>query len=415
MFPTRLVVIALTLVVAVPLRAERRSNARESIENVRDQVLLDASDGELQDFSLFQAALIAGGVSSHDEVQELTGQFHRISDEIAFEVKEVTDIAAKLDLLLLRLHERVLTGHYESACSSLHRVLREGNYNCVSATLLYQSVGERCGLTLGSIAAKSHVLCYLSIRPHLYVETTCPDWLSRTLEDCPLHTKKIVQAGRGLSSTQLLGKLYYNLGVAGLEAQQFAESTDLLDAAVLLDPLDTAARENLLAAYNNWSLVECDRKQFQLARSLLFHGLKIDSAYGPLLTNDLHIHQTWVRHLCERGEFFEAVKVLEQGFGRRPQAELFDRGRLAVCQLWAEQHFIQGELAEGWKVLSYSQRYSDSVDRTHEIAVVQAASNELNRLRKSSVASQLLEQALQRYPHDQSVLQMKSNLLKASL
>jgi hypothetical protein len=74
-----------------------------------------------------------------------------------------------------------------------------------------------------------------------------------------------------------------------------------------------------------------------IGRHAVLRGLAIDPEYAPLLANDLHIHQRWIRRLCDVGEYETAAAILEEGYVRRPAAELFQRGRIAARELWAQQ------------------------------------------------------------------------------
>ena len=98
------------------------------------------------------------------------------------ELKTDADGPARLDGLLRQLHERVLIGEYRADYSELPKTLDEGHYNCVTATLLFQAISDRCGIKTAAIAVHSHVLCCVPGQPTLYVETTCRDWRSSTVD-----------------------------------------------------------------------------------------------------------------------------------------------------------------------------------------------------------------------------------------
>jgi len=150
---------------------------------------------------------------------------------------------------------------------------------------------------------------------------------------------------------QLLGKIYYNDGVALLEAGQFAEAVRALRISHQFDAGDRAARDNLLAGLNNWSLAEEDAGRLPLAAELVERGLRLEPTYAPLLANDLHIHQKWALELCDAGRYEEALELLERRHARRPDVRLFDLGRFAVIALWSESLFRGGQFEEAFRVL----------------------------------------------------------------
>jgi tetratricopeptide (TPR) repeat protein len=133
-----------------------------------------------------------------------------------------------------------------------------------------------------------------------------------------------------------VAKIYYNRGTRLLDDDRFAQSVATTKKSLLLDATDTAARNNLCAAYNNWALALCDEGNYADAAAMVVYARGIGPDFTPLASNDLHIHQQWVLHLCESDRFADALAVLERGHRRRPDAELFDQGRDAVRRWWAQ-------------------------------------------------------------------------------
>ena len=355
MLRIRLAVLPIAFLVLASLRgasptSQARPDANLAVRNqprdLSSSLQHDLEDGQLDEFTLFQAVLVAGGVESRPELQQRTTQFNEIRRALANELASITDLPSKLDWLLRRLHERLLTGEYRTDYSELPRTLVDGHYNCVTATILFQALGDGCGIKTIAITTQSHVLCCVPGNTTLYVETTCREWRSAAVDRYPPRVQEQVRDGRNLSSAQLLGKVYYNLGITALESGDFSKAAERFRTASQLDHQDQAARENLLATYNNWALAEFDEGRFLSAKELLLRGLAIDPSYGPLLANDLHIHQQWIKRLCDAGDFSTAIELLEQGFLRRPDSELFDRGRVAVYELWAKQQLdlLQADL-----------------------------------------------------------------------
>jgi tetratricopeptide (TPR) repeat protein len=204
------------------------------------------------------------------------------------------------------------------------------------------------------IATRQHVYVRLGSQHGWEVETTCRKWFDHE-QSTPISHGRDRQARREISQTQLLGKIYYNRAVQQLAEDRYAEAIELLEKSLRLDPDDAPARENLLAAINNWSLAEVRHERFPHAAQLLARGRELDSSYGPFQVNDLHVHQRWILALCRQNRFGEALELLEAGYGRRPEAPVFDEGRLAVYRLWAE-HLLATDPARACEVLAEARR-----------------------------------------------------------
>src|SRR4051812_16211736 len=87
---------------------------------------------------LVREALVAEGASSA-ESDVILRQWRDIVREA--NARSIQRDRRQLAALALELvYERVTTGRYIADCTSLRRAFREGVYNCVSITILYQSL-----------------------------------------------------------------------------------------------------------------------------------------------------------------------------------------------------------------------------------------------------------------------------------
>jgi tetratricopeptide (TPR) repeat protein len=144
--------------------------------------------------------------------------------------------------------------------------------------------------------------------------------------------------------------------VALLADRQFARAVKLLEISRRLDAEDGDARENLLAGLNNWALALIDQERFEEAAELVREGQAIGPGYGPLLANDLHLHHRWLVKLCAERQYPAALRLMEEGHRRRPDAELFSAGLRAVQEEWIDWHLRRGEHQAAAEVARYQQR-----------------------------------------------------------
>ncbi len=318
--------------------------ANPPLETFSEELIADAADGSWDGFTLLEAALAAEGLPPCRDRQRLTQDFGVWKRELQRRVAPLPDPQRRAVAVLDLLHQRILTGRYVAGCHRMSRTIRQGDFNCITATIAYLELARSIDLPVTAIQAPGHVHVRLEIDAELDIESTCPTWKRPAL---PAAAKaevasraapvpSAVPPGRILSDVALVGKVYYNRGIELLEKGRFPESVAATRTALRLDPDDAAAANNLLAAYNNWALDLCERHRYADAAALIVFAHHINPAYPPLAANDLHVHQKWVLDLCERGQFAEALNVLERGYRRRPEAELFDEGRSAVRRWWAE-------------------------------------------------------------------------------
>ena len=406
---------------------------------VERALLEDSQDGKLDSHTLLKASLIAAGDTTSHELSLLELQFDQLRRRINLDGDpsdgdpsdgdnsdgdpsdgDNEDLAdhhvARAKQLLAEMHRVILTGDYEAACSDLRKTIRSGQYNCVTATIVYQILCRTHDVDSQAVAVPAHVFSQLH-DPEVDVQTTCATWLK---PGKGRESASESQNRRMLNDVELVAKIYYNRGVLRLHEGNFAEAVRVLRISLLLDKNDKIADSNLLAAINNWSLAEAREGRYSSASELLSIGRTLDQNYAPLAANDLHIHQKWVQSLCRDGRFRFALVVLDEGMRRRPEAKLFDDGRYIVLRMWAVDAWSAGRLEDGFAVfeddlapgrLPLLQSASWSPERLREVEVTAAttAAAKLVAAGRSATAARLLSQA-QRRLRDERLEKMINHL-----
>ena len=314
------------------------------------KVYKDLMDGQLNDFKLLEAALVINGIEKTERIDALIADLKKRSQSLGSNLPEEEEKRARA--IFDWLHAEMLKGAYQASCSDLAKAIRFGDYNCVTATLLYYWLCERHDVPCHLLAAPSHVLAEIHSLTPSRVETTCKKWF----ELSPENQVNRYASLRVLTEVQFLAKLYYNRGVNQLDERKFSDAIVSFRRSVELDRRDEAARENILAAYNNWALAECDGKNFGFAIKVLEEGIRLDPNYKPFRANDLHIHQKWVIALCRDRKYSRAIDVLQSCFNRRPDAELFAEGRLSVFRDWSNHAMREGRVEEAIEVLNLARK-----------------------------------------------------------
>ncbi|MCI0361653.1 MAG: hypothetical protein L0211_24480 [Planctomycetaceae bacterium] len=290
--PRLLCTIGLALVIAV--LAAARSIASDTTTLLAQRLMADVKDGELGQFDLLSACLIAGGVSDADELDHQR-RLLATAIEGVLACGPLTGTADERALeLLTRLHARVLTGSYSKGATSLSCVVATGDFNCLSASVLFGELCERARIPVEYWSQPGHVYCRLRDSGLRIEPASRPNGAS--VAELARAQSKSPEVGRlqlrVLSPVQLVAKFYYNRGVEQLQRREFEAGIASLRRASQLDPLDADAQANLLAGLNNWALALAEQDQPAAAAALVSRGLAIDPHYAPLIANQ--------RYLAER-------------------------------------------------------------------------------------------------------------------
>lgn len=317
----------------------------EATSTLETRLLDEMGEGRLERFSLLEAGLIASGVDCPDELSRHVDQFTKITYQ-AFLGSQPSgsDAAIMADELLRRLHRLVLIGDYDPFCTEIDRTLATGNFNCVTATILFRYLAQLHGVTVATIGHPDHVFCRIPGSPPITIETTSPQgWIEGEFDgaesgrfDAHRSLDPTVSGQeRMLTDVQLVAKIYYNRAVVLLKANAHAAALPWLLRATGLDPDDARARDNLLACLNNWALEETRSENFVEALRLFEQGREISPNYEPFVHNEIYVYLRWAEHLATERRLPEALQVLDEASQRHPSVSLLDQARTSMAQ-WDE-------------------------------------------------------------------------------
>jgi tetratricopeptide (TPR) repeat protein len=390
----------------------------DEFAETEQRMLADAADDSLDDFSLLEGALIASGVTDRQRVEHYCSEFAKRIEAIATATGDESTIIDNSERVYHFLHSEFLTGEYHSTCTEIDRAFDDGDYNCVTATILYHCICKVRGLSPVAVATNTHVRSRFLVDQVFDVETTCREWFDVVRRDPQSHTVRTQrQVTRPLSDVELLAKIYYNRGVSLLERKSFGKAIAALRISLLLDPADMPTQDNMAAGLNNWALAEADAGNFERAVELVQEGWKQHPDFVPFSSNDVHIHQRWAVSLCEEGCFAEAMRVLRAAYARRPEVALFDRGRLTVLGQWAASLFESGDFESASQLFEEATVWIDDISeisRYRSIAI-QTAVERLTHSSRDDLANRLVRWGLELDPTDPQLQRAASRLTTANL
>lgn len=177
-----------------------------------------------------------------------------------------TDPAARAAELRLFLHANVLRGKYQPTADSVAHALAGGDYNCLSATLIFNVLAQRVGLPVQAVETTAHVQSVLLLPGReQWLETTRPTG----------NVTPPVDVFRRLDDRQLVALIHYNQGVDALAAGRFDLAVVANRRALAHDSDHQPSQANLAAALNNWAVACWRAGDRQQAAVLLSQGLRI--------------------------------------------------------------------------------------------------------------------------------------------
>ena len=327
-------------------------------------LLRDAEDGRWDEIDLFDAALIAEGLTTRERRAPQREKFDRFSAELATLTERETDPLKKTKIVYEYLHDVVLTEKYNLNCSSLVASLETGVFNCVSATALFNCFAARSGLNVAALETTGHAKSRVKFADSfLDLETTCSSWdrlpdkarpYSRPLStgdailqnvsferrdpsadegtttfdaetstpDAPLgysytRTRKPM---REIGDVELVATIYYNVGVDFYQKERFEEAIVAYVKAARLAPNNQTILGNLKATVNNWAIqIAMKDRDFERAILVAEQGLVLDPNFPEYKMNLPIFFHRWVDDLARDNRWDEAKRVEREYLKRFPK------------------------------------------------------------------------------------------------
>jgi tetratricopeptide (TPR) repeat protein len=325
---------------------------RGPLDGLEESLFNDAADGTLDRFSLFESALIAGGVDRPEDLRHYQTLLDRLAEEMQKTGRLNGSARRDAETILRFLHTRVFYGGYSLAATDVRQAFDQGRYNCVSATVLYLCLARQSGLRCCGLEAPGHALCRVFLpEGSMIVETTCPNWFSQSRSISPgtyagskstnamppaqvpgLNAPDFVGSyleisrrpsppaplpegegsskpsppvplpkGEGrfevreVSLIQLVAMIYYNRGVDLLREKCYSEAIAVNAKSLTLDPRNPIAQGNFLASINNSAIALGEEGRYAEAADLLRQGLACNPNYAPFVQNIQYIYHRWTK------------------------------------------------------------------------------------------------------------------------
>ncbi|MBR4103941.1 MAG: tetratricopeptide repeat protein [Thermoguttaceae bacterium] len=339
-------------------------------------LLRDAEDGRWDEIDLFDAALIAEGLTARERRAPQREKFERFAAELATLTERETDPLEKTKIVYGYLHDVVLTEKYNLNCSSLVASLETGVFNCVSATALFNCFAARSGLEVAALETTGHAKSRVKFADSfLDLETTCSSWdrlpdkiraysqprraavgengnddeTTATLQnvsferrvadvdaeagtttfdaetstpDAPLgysytRTRKPM---REIGDVELVATIYYNVGVDFYQKERFEEAIVAYVKAARLAPNNPTILGNLKATLNNWAIqIAMKDRDFERAIQVAEQGLLLDPNFPEYKMNLPIFFHRWVDRLALENRWDEAKRVEREYLKRFPK------------------------------------------------------------------------------------------------
>jgi hypothetical protein len=232
----------------------------------------DISDGQLDDFSRIEAAIIISGADSSTRLQEGFQWFHHLLQDIDEKNLIGFDRIPSAEKLFLYLHTTWLKD-YKLKATMLFDIMEKKEYNCVSATVLYNLLCDEVGLSTEAFETPTHVYTiFTNITQQVMVENTTSMGFN-IMKNLQRYSQYLLQYypqnealkigldrlyayehahGRRINNTELLGLICYNLAIFNTENKNYEKAYDYVELAQLFNEDSRSNRKFEISLYYRW-------------------------------------------------------------------------------------------------------------------------------------------------------------------
>lgn len=243
--------------------------------------------GDLKKCHEPDAILLASGVGDKATRDIYIAKIKLIADISRKVVEGVTTPEGKAHRLAFTLYYTQLKGGFESDQVDIRKLLDEHKFNCVSACVLYNLVGNQVGLKTRAVNAPGHVFLRMG---DLIIEAFRGETMSvsdhqKTVDDLwakagdnwkkTFGNTRVYESG----SLGLVSELYLDDSITQLQKKQFEPAAAKILKASCLDPKNPIVAHQLEKNLRVWFDDTLKQKNYDKAQ-------KIAAIYGQLLGDD---------------------------------------------------------------------------------------------------------------------------------
>jgi hypothetical protein len=262
----------------------------------------DIADGYLEEYSKIEAAFILSGVTDPDSLPLYLNWYDQLLDKIKSFSFDVDDPIGSAHTVFMYLHSEWLKT-YARESTTLADIVRNKEYNCVAATILYNIICEDLGWSCEAFETPTHVYTiFNNFRQNLIVENTSNMGFD-IMKNLKTYSKYLAQYYPQSEVLRIgLDKLYYHENSQG----RVITNTELLG----------------LLAYNRAYLAK-KNKDYGISYDYVLLAQLFNRDSRSNVNFEVGLYYTWGKQLYTNKDYLNAFTVFADGYYRYPDNEDF--------------------------------------------------------------------------------------------
>ncbi|MBI4975977.1 MAG: hypothetical protein HZC28_00750 [Spirochaetes bacterium] len=326
--------------------------SKSEVTEIEASFFADIDDGTLSKYTLYDAFLIASEIC---DTSIFPGYQKKLMDIRAKAIQELgpsrgEDPYVLGKKLLFWMHDNVLK-KYQATATVAYTIIDSGEYNCLSASILYGLLATDLGLTVVGVMVPDHAFCMLKdTRGDKDIETTARygfDPGTKEIEQLKNETRYIYvpknsYASRDIVSIQQLIAALYGNRISLLQRSTSAYDKDLpkYKKGYYLDPQSKLFSENIIGCYNNLALFAIQKNEFDDALSYIKQGKAFAPANPSFKDLAIQRYDAMAKIAAKTNDYKTAIELLRPARTEYPEESLPRQNTAYYYTTWGRTYFI---------------------------------------------------------------------------
>ena len=297
----KIIIKLLSCLVLILILVQTAQAGRKSLQE-------DIADGYLDNYSKIEAAFILSGVTHPDSLHYYLNWYDKLLAKIQTFSFDFNDPVGSAQTVFMYLHSTWLKT-YALESTTLADIVRNKEYNCVAATILYNIICEDLSWSCEAFETPTHVYTILNnYRQNLIVENTSNMGFD-IMNNLKAYSKYLAQFYPQSEVLRIgLDKLYYHENKNG----RVISNTELLG----------------LLAYNRAYLAK-KNNDYKTAYEYVLLAQQFNRDSRSNVNFEVGLYYTWGGQLFSNNDYMAAFTVFADGYYRYPDNKDFLKNTFA--------------------------------------------------------------------------------------
>jgi hypothetical protein len=337
--------------------------ARKSLEE-------DIADGYLNDYSKIEAAFILSGITHSDSLQRYLNWYNELLTRIKMFPFKYNDPVGSAQSVFMYLHSAWLKT-YALESTTLADIVRNKEYNCVAATILYNIICEDLNWSCEAFETPTHVYTiFNNFRENLIVENTSSMGFD-ILKNLKAYSKYLSQfypksevlrigKGRIITNTELLGLLAYNRSYLAKKNKDYKAAYEYV---LLAQQLNQDSRSNInfeVGLYYTWGKQLFSNKNFLAAFTVFADGFYRYPDNEVFLKNTFASFYKSLQSNWQNKDWLECSRLIEEMIALDILQEQDRHNIKQILMNWLHYFNIKKDEQSSIQVKRYLERFNTS-------------------------------------------------------